>query len=68
MGSCSDARSHFLISMWNYYKYHDIIDVFDESETLNLPKSENAKQPQCPEEKEMAITKGLRGIEIWQTQ
>ena len=35
MGSCSDARSHFLISMWNYYKYHDIIDVFDESEFLN---------------------------------
>jgi len=22
----------FMISMWNYYKYHDIIDVFDESE------------------------------------
>ena len=24
---------------------------------MNLPKSENAKQPQCPEEKEKAITK-----------
>jgi len=34
---------------------------------FHLPKAENAKQSQCPEEKK-AITKGLRGIEIWQIQ
>jgi hypothetical protein len=28
-------------------------------ENYNLPKSENAKQPQCPEEKEKAIRDAL---------
>ena len=31
-----------------------------ERENYNKPKSENAKQPQCPPEKEKAITKALR--------
>ena len=28
-------------------------------ENFNLPKSEDAKQPQCPKEKEVAITEAL---------
>ena len=31
-----------------------------ERENYNKPKSENAKQPQCPAEKEKAITEALR--------
>ena len=31
-----------------------------ERENYNKPKSENAKQPQCPPEKEKAITEALR--------
>ena len=31
-----------------------------ERENYNKPKSENAKQPQCPLEKEKAITEALR--------
>lgn len=31
-----------------------------ERENYNKPKSENAKQPQCPPEKEMAITQALK--------
>ena len=31
-----------------------------ERENYNTPKSENAKQPQCPPEKEKAITEALR--------
>lgn len=29
-------------------------------ENFNLPKSENAKQPQCPEDKERAIVEALK--------
>ncbi len=35
---------------------HGIID----RENYNLPKSEDAKQPQCPKEKEVAIVEALR--------
>ena len=31
-----------------------------ERENYNKPKSENAKQPQCPPEKEKAITEALK--------
>lgn len=31
-----------------------------ERENYNKPKSENARQPQCPLEKEMVITEALR--------
>ena len=31
-----------------------------ERENYNKPKSENAKQPQCPPEKERAITEALK--------
>ena len=33
---------------------------FDKRENYNKPKSENAKQPKCPPEKEAAITEALK--------
>ena len=35
-----------------------------ERENYNKPKSENAKQPQCPPEKEEAITEALKHFEM----
>ena len=35
-----------------------------ERENYNKPKSENAKQPQCPPEKERAITEALKHFEM----
>lgn len=36
----------------------------DVGENYNLPKSENAKQPQCPPEKEQAIVEALRYFQM----
>ena len=33
-------------------------------ENFNLPKSENAKQPQCPEDKERAIVEALKHFKM----
>jgi 23S rRNA (uracil1939-C5)-methyltransferase len=33
-------------------------------ENYNLPKSEDAKQPQCPKEKEEAIMEALRTFQM----
>ncbi len=35
-----------------------------ERECYNKPKSENARQPQCPPEKEAAITEALRWFKM----
>lgn len=35
-------------------------------ENFNLPKSENAKPPQCPEEKERAIVEALKHFKMVQ--
>ena len=34
------------------------------AENFNLPKSEDAKQPQCPKEKEEAIVEALKYFEM----
>lgn len=34
------------------------------AENFNLPKSEDARQPQCPKEKEDAIVKALKAFEM----
>ena len=39
-----------------------------ERENYNKPKSENAKQPQCPPEKEKAITEALRHFGMIKTE
>ena len=33
-------------------------------QNFNLPKSENAKQPQCPKEKEDAIVEALKAFQM----
>ena len=35
-----------------------------ERENYNLPKSEDAKQPQCPKEKEDAIVEALKAFQM----
>ncbi len=34
------------------------------AENFNLPKSENARQPQCPKEKEEAIVEALKAFQM----
>ena len=34
------------------------------AENFNLPKSENARQPQCPKEKEDAIVEALKAFQM----
>lgn len=55
------VREHHQLKVSNLYiaqvkQKHGII----ERENYNKPKSENAKQPQCPPDKERAITEALK--------
>lgn len=49
-------QSHFYAYIAQVKQKHGII----ERENYNKPKSEDAKQPQCPPEKEGAITEALK--------
>ena len=45
-------------------KYADYQEMSIVGENFNLPKSENARQPQCTPEKEDAIMQAFRHFEI----
>lgn len=56
---------HYQLKVSNLYiaqvkQKHGII----ERENYNKPKNENAKQPQCPKEKEDAIVKALKHFQM----
>ena len=51
---------------WNRQnlRFHHCISGLDVGENFNLPKSENARQPQCTQEKEDAIMQAFRHFGI----
>ena len=58
-------RSHFQIVEFNSEIESKLQQhAIELAENFNLPKSENARQPQCPKEKEEAIVEALKAFQM----